>query len=271
MELVTSQLHAHRTQIAALWQPLLDFLLPPRCQGCGTRTLDNDRFCSSCWGALSLSGGSCCSVCDLPFDFEEVAIPGDQSVESDTVCAACTARPPTFDWAVTAALYDDASKGHILRLKHARATALAKPIGQLMAARLQASGRVSEDKQWLLVPVPLHIKRYRKRRFNQSLILAKAAAKALSDTPFELAPDALERPIETPSQAGLSRMGRWRNLKGAIAVSPKWRDRLKGRSVLIVDDVFTTGATAETAAKAVKKAGVNEVGVVCFARTPGPR
>ena len=260
------------THLNSVSRTALDFVLPPRCHGCGTRVLDDRRFCAACWGDLTLVSPPACSICDLPFDFDpDFAGVEATDQQSATVCAGCQARPPAFSWAATAMLYDDISKPYILKLKHGRATALSNPIGRLMAARLLSAGRLSGDKPWRVVPVPLHKNRYRTRRFNQSFLLAKALIKAMPNRGLILYPSLLQRVKATRSQGGLSRKGRQRNLVGAFDVPKAARPVIKGQSVLLVDDVFTTGATVESAARVMKRAGAGAIGVVCAARVVGPR
>jgi ComF family protein len=169
------------------------------------------------------------------------------------------ARPRAFDRARAACLYDEASRDLILKLKHADRTDLAG----LMARWLSRSARPLLDDVDLVVPVPLHRWRLLRRRYNQAAEIARPLARG-QGLPF--LPDALERVRDTAIQGGKSATGRRRNVAGAFAVRETMRDRLAGRRVLLVDDVLTTGATAQACARALKAAGAAAVHLAVIAK-----
>ena len=155
--------------------------------------------------------------------------------------------------------YDDSSRGLILAFKHADRTHAAPAFGRWMAragAGLLAEGSV-------VVPVPLHWTRLFRRRYNQAALLALALAR---EAGLRAAPDLLIRRRATPSQGRLGAVARRRNVAGAFAVRPGRRNLIDGRRVLLVDDVFTTGATADACARALKRAGADAVDVLVLGR-----
>src|SRR5690606_28517972 len=155
--------------------------------------------------------------------------------------------PPRHDGIAAGTLYNDASRKLVLALKHGRRIALAPMLARLVAARLpQLDGR------WVVVPVPLHRWRLWRRGFNQSALLAREIAR-LRELP--LAVDALVRRKRTPVLGGLGRSARTRALAGAIAVNPRLRAAVDGASVVLVDDVMTSGATSDACVRALKRGG----------------
>lgn len=236
--------------VSALARRALDLLLPPTCAGCGEVQAEPDALCPACWAKLNFLTRPCCDACGHPFPHE---------VPEQTLCGACVRDRPPFERARAALLYDDASKDFILGLKHADRTDTATLLAKWMAqagAELLAGADV-------LVPVPLHWTRLFARRFNQAALLALAVGR-LSDR--VAAVDALKRVKKTPSQGHLGVRARARNVQGAFRVPPGRAARVEGKRVLLIDDVFTTGATAAAAARALYKAGAREVDVLTLAR-----
>lgn len=174
------------------------------------------------------------------------------------VCAPCLASPPIHDGIAAATLYTEGSRRLVLAFKHGRRIALAPLLARLIAAKLPMVGP-----DWLIVPVPLHRWRLWQRGFNQSALLAREIARI---TGAEILVDGLTRRKATPMLGGLGRAARMRALSGAIAVAPSRALRIKGKAVLLVDDVLTSGATSETCVKALKRAGAGSVQIACFAR-----
>jgi ComF family protein len=146
----------------------------------------------------------------------------------------------------------------VLAFKHGRRIALAPLLARLIEAKL---GQV--DSSWLIVPVPLHRWRLWRRGFNQAALLARELGKA---TGGAVLVDGLVRRKATPMLGGLGRAARMRALSGAIAVNPRQLERMKGASIVLVDDVLTSGSTSETCVRALKRAGAKRVVVACFAR-----
>jgi ComF family protein len=174
------------------------------------------------------------------------------------ICAPCLADPPRHDGIAAGTLYNDASRRLVLAFKHGHRIALAPMLARLMAARLPQL-----EPGWLAVPVPLHRWRLWRRGFNQSALLAREIAAAKEG---RLLMDALVRRKPTPSLGGLGRKARARALSGAIAVNKRRATVLKGATVVLVDDVLTSGATSDACVSALKRAGAKRVIVCCFAR-----
>jgi len=237
----------------------LDAVLPMRCLRCGAAIeadgASGGAVCSECWRLLRFLAAPACACCGYPFEFETP--PG-------TLCAACRRRLPDFARARAVFAYDDVSRGLILSFKHADRIHGAPAFGRWLA---RAGAALTPDAD-LIVPVPLHRWRLFARRYNQSALLAHALGRAV-DRP--VAVDLLVRRRRTPPQGRLSRSARIRNMRGAFAVRPRWRARLRGARILLVDDVLTTGATAEACARALVRAGANAVDVLTLARVVRPR
>ncbi|HEX3487302.1 MAG TPA: ComF family protein [Micropepsaceae bacterium] len=233
----------------------LDALFPPLCMVCRTRQLEPHSLCASCWSAISFIEEPFCAACGIPFDID----PG-----GETLCGPCHATPRAFDRARSLLRYDDASKALILSFKHGDRLESAPAF----ARWLERSGRSLLAETDLIVPVPLHRWRLWRRRYNQAAILAEGLAR-LSARPHD--PLVLERKRPTPSQGQMpSAKARRRNVLGAFRVPPTKAAAVKGRAILLVDDVFTTGATLDACARALKRAGAARVDALTMARVVRP-
>ena len=229
-------------------------VLPRRCLACGTPVSGDGALCADCWPAVRFLGPPFCANCGYPFDYD----PG-----AGTLCGACTAEQPAFDRARSVFVYDDASRGPLLAFKHADRTDAAPTFARLM---IRAAGELLPDTD-LVVPVPLHRRRLLARRFNQSALLTHVIGR---ETSAEAVPDLLVRPRHTPSQGGLSATARRRNVTGAFAIRKGMADRVAGARILIVDDVYTTGATVSACASVLRRAGAVSVDVLTLARVVRP-
>jgi ComF family protein len=206
------------------------------------------------WVRLAFLSPPCCARCGFPFELDAGA---------EALCGACAAEAPAFDRARAAVAYDDLSRTLVLDIKRgARRDGLPAYAAWM---RLAGAGLVEEAD--VLVPAPLHWSRLLARRFNQAAWLAQALG-ALAGKPVDLF--ALRRVKRRKSQAGLDAGQRRRNVTGAFRVGAAGARRLNGKNVLLVDDVFTTGATAEACAKALKRAGAARVDVLTLARVVRP-
>ncbi|WP_207462874.1 ComF family protein [Azospirillum sp. SYSU D00513] len=228
----------------------LDAVLPPRCLGCGGTVDRQGGLCPACWAGLTFIAAPLCACCGLPFDF---------AVEGESLCGACAAEPPPYGRARAVLVYDDGSRPLILGFKHGDRTHAARAFGGWLA-RAGAELLAETD---LLVPVPLHRWRLFRRRYNQAALLAQALGR---QTGIPVAPDLMERRRATPSQGGLDRSGRRRNVAGAFRPRRGADTLLAGKRVLLVDDVLTTGATLAECAKVLRRAGAARVEVLTLAR-----
>ncbi len=226
---------------------MLDLVFPPLCIAC-REPAASQGFCADCWSKIQFLDGPLCACCGIPFD-----VPLD-----DALCAVCLAHPPAFDTARAILRYDEASRGPILALKHADRLDLVPGF----ALWLERAGRGVIEASDLIVPVPLHPLRLWRRRYNQAAELARALARRSG---IALDTSALKRGRPTPSQGAMpSAKARRRNVLGAFKVPE--RGRVAGRNILLVDDVVTTGATADAAARALKRAGAAKVRILALAR-----
>lgn len=225
----------------ALFRSLIDFALPPRCPGCGAIVAADHRFCTSCWMALDFLSGPGCALCNLPMETTMVG----------AVCGPCMAQPPRHDGVRAAVAYGRVARDVVLRLKYGRRTGHAETIARLLSRQIDEGG--------VIVPVPLHRWRLWGRGFNQAALIARALSRVTGNT---LALQVLHRVRATRSMRGLSPHKRADAVRGAFRV----KGRLAGETVWLVDDVHTSGATANACAMTLKRAGAGRVIVVTWAR-----
>jgi ComF family protein len=238
-----------RSAAGTLSRVLLDFALPPRCAGCGTIVGEVHSFCMACWGEVQFLGPGGCSICGVPLE----------ATDADT-CARCLAAPPLIARTRAAVAYDEISKSIALRLKYGRKVALAKTMARFMAP---LAGELPTDS--ILVPVPLHRRRTWTRGFNQAALVANELSKRLG---LRAESGLLRRVRPTPPLKGMSLSQRKRTVQGAFRVAPD--ADLGGRTIVLVDDVLTTGSTSEACAKALQRAGAERVELVSWARVLRP-
>ncbi len=187
-----------------------------------------------------------------------------QLLTGDAICQACRDYPPEFERAVSFGEYAGGLRDLIHLLKYSGVLPAARPLGGLLAASIEELGRAGGDSVPMLVPVPLHASKRRERRFNQSELIARAALRRLPQR-FDLDCGVLERRRPTRSQVGLDREARIRNMSGAFRVAAP--QRVQGRTVIVVDDVMTTGTTVSECARVLKRAGAAKVFAATVART----
>ena len=252
MPLVPRRHISDKPYMQALSIPLrsiLDFALPPRCPGCGAVTPDQDRFCSTCWQSLYFLTEPACATCDLPLPF---------AGEPEAQCAACLAQPPRHAGIKAAVAYGEISREIALKLKHGGRIGLAQLIAAMLARHLHC---IPDNA--LLVPVPLHWTRLWHRRYNQSALIARQLSRISGN---ENCPDLLLRTRRTKALGGLSARERAAMVKNAFRLNPQWGERIKGRAIVLVDDVYTSGATTDACVATLRKAGATSVTIFCWAR-----
>lgn len=228
----------------------LDLVLPPLCLTCKAVVSEPGSLCAPCWSQMTFLEAPLCAACGHPFDVD---------LGPDAVCGLCVEDPFPFRRARAVFRYNDASKALILRFKHADRLEGAPAFARWMA-RAGAALLAQSD---VIVPVPLHRWRLWSRRYNQAAVLALALGK-LCARPVETS--VLIRPKRTPSQGHLGRADRARNVRGAFAVPPELSVKIQGKTVLLIDDVMTTGATLAACADALKKAGAAHVDALTLGR-----
>ncbi len=233
----------------------LDLVYPPACAGCGVLLGSGAGLCPGCWSKLAFIERPYCEVLGTPFSHDL----GPGILSADAI-----ANPPPFERLRSVALYDDLARNLVHSLKYRDRTDLAP----MMAGWMLRAGDGAVEAAGVIVPVPLHRLRLIWRKFNQAAELSRALA-ALSGTPVLI--DAVRRTKRTRRQIGLSPRARAENVRSAFSVTPEGREALFGRRVVLVDDVYTTGATVAAVTRALKRAGAADVTVLTFARAlPGP-
>lgn len=239
--------------------PIVDFVFPPRCPACGEAIVadasGDDALCAQCWSQMRLPGEPSCATCQHPF--------GADHFGADAQCARCLAQPPEHDGIVAAAIYGDVSRDLVLALKHGGRIALARAMGRSLAARIGDRADDGVGGGPLVVPVPLHRGRLWRRGYNQSALIARSLARARQ---WQVVPDLLRRVKATPTLGGLDQQQRRQALAGAIAVRHGMDHALRGRTVVLVDDVLTSGATSDACVRALRGAGASRVVIACYAR-----
>ena len=227
----------------------LDTLYPPTCLACRAATAAHGALCPRCWSAMRFI--------ERPF-CERLGTPFEQDLGDGLLSPQAMADPPVFARARAVARFEDGpARTLVHRLKYSDRSELARPIGRWMA---RAGGDILAEAD-LIAPVPLHPMRLWRRRFNQAAMLAREVA---HETGKPCEPAALLRVKATPSQVGLSRTQRAENVQGAFRVAE--RAQVRGRNVVLIDDVLTSGATVNAAARVLLRAGAGRVDVLVFAR-----
>jgi ComF family protein len=257
---------------------LLAAIFPGRCPGCGAPHAGRGRdlpppsvgfhpllesvLCPACRKNCRLLASPLCPHCGLMFT---------SRVGHDRLCGRCIRRPPAFAAARAAGVYEGALMQVLHLLKYGGKIQLARPLGRLLYDTLGRCQALADAD--LVVPVPLHRHRFRERGFNQAYLLVREwprlnRSPAAGGRPVTIARKALVRRRATAPQTGLGRRERRANLKNAFAPGPDAAlGRVRGRHVLLVDDVFTTGATAEACTRVLLAEGAGAVSVLTVART----
>jgi ComF family protein len=229
---------------------LVGLVYPPTCIACGAATGTPHTLCGRCWAGMRFIERPFCDRLGTPFAVD-LGIP--------LVSPAAMADPPVFERARAVARYDETARLVVHRLEYSDRLDLARALGRMMA---RAGHELAADCD-VIIPVPLYRWRLWSRRFNQAMALAGVVAEAHQKP---CSPAVLARVKSTRPQVGLSRAQRGDNLQGAFRVPVEQRPMLKGKRVLLVDDVLTTGATANAASRALLRGGARAVDVLAFAR-----
>jgi ComF family protein len=240
-------------------EKILDVLLPPHCLTCDAQVERQGSFCATCFSDLNLISAPFCARCGVPFAHEGEAERGEGGA---LLCTPCLTRALGFAVARAALRYDEGAKRLILPFKHADRTEMAVPLARLMA-RAGAEMLAAAD---ILAPVPAHWRRLIARRYDQAALLAQRLGR-LSGR--RVVPDLLRRNRATVPLGDKGAAERAALVADAFSVARP--ARVAGKRVLLVDDVMTSGATAEACARALLAAGAARVDVLAAARVPDPR
>lgn len=233
---------------------VVEVLLPPQCFGCGSRVEIQGALCAECWNRIQFIEKPYCPQLGIPFPYET----GEGVLSAEAI-----AHPPIYDRARAVASFDDMARHLVHGLKYGDRMECAPLMGRWMA---RAGKELLADAD-LIVPVPLYRSRLWWRCYNQSALLATEIG-SLGRIPVRLR--LLQRIRATKAQTGLRYADRKKNVSGAFQVSSGDENSARGKRILLVDDVLTTGATVGACAKVLKKAGAKDVDVLVFARVVDP-
>ncbi len=239
-----------KEKAASFMAAAVDTILPPRCVVSGEVVERQGMVSPEAWSGLDFIVDPFCARCGFPFDF---------AVDDGSVCTSCLSHPPAFETARGALKYNEVSRDIILGFKHADKTYVVKAfVPWLKRAGAEMLGAAD-----IIIPVPLHHRRIIARRYNQSALIASALS---DDTSVPAMLDGLVRTRSTQTQGHLTAKQRFKNVKRAFEVNPKHEKAIKGKAIILIDDVYTTGATVKECTKALIKNGAGAVHVLTLAR-----
>lgn len=233
---------------------IVDFALPPACASCREPVGGGTGLCADCWSKLSFIEPPYCAKLGIPFVYD----PGPGLLSMEAI-----ANPPAYERARAAVRYDDVARDLVHAFKYGDQLHLAPVLGKWMAR----AGRELLNDADIIIPVPLHWRRRWSRRLNQSSALAREIS-ALSGVPAQH--HTLKRVRATAQQVGLSKSERASNVQGAFRVGPEDKPKIAGKRVVLIDDVLTSGATLDTCARVLLRAGATRVDALVFARVVAP-
>ena len=237
---------------------LIDFVLPPRCIVTGEIVDEQGMLSPVSWGDLNFISDPQCERCGFPFDFDT------GEAKEGNICAACQKSPPLYNKARSALIYGEASRDIILAYKHADQT---QSLPSFVPWLKRAGDTVLKDADYL-VPVPLHRWRILRRRFNQSSLMVQYLSRE-TGIPYLL--DVLKRTRATETQGHLQVNERQKNVRNAFSFNPKYLDVIRNKHIVLIDDVYTTGATITECTKVLLKAGAASVDILTLARVVKPQ
>ena len=236
--------------LAAIRTGIVDTIYPPRCLACPEYTDTAHGLCPSCWRETVFVSGTACVKCGVPLMGEATA---------EDFCERCQRHPPAWDFGAAALIYDGAGRRMVLQFKHGDRLDMVRPLAAWMAA----AGARQIAAADVIVPVPLHWRRLLRRRYNQSAELARHLSHVSGK---RACVDLLARRRLTTPQEGMDRAARAVNQAGAFAVNPRRAAEVKGRNLLLIDDVLTSGATLSNCAETLRAAGAARVDILVLAR-----
>jgi ComF family protein len=231
----------------------LDFLFPPKCPNCGNSVSSSGQMCAKCWDKISWITNPCCAKCGLPF-------PANLGFGENTLCPNCASHKSKLDWMRSACVYDDASRDIILPFKHASKLEYTDIIANAMILAMRDIKKTGIGDDFIVMPVPLAYRRLFKRGYNQAGLVSKPIAKHLA---AKIDYDSVAR-IYRKDMGHKNATERQKNISGVFNVTHP--ENIREKNILLVDDVFTTGATFNELAKVLKKSGAKWVGGITFCR-----
>jgi ComF family protein len=251
------------SRAAVLADGLFATLFPADCRVCGEPLLRISRLpvCENCLESIRPIEGGLCSVCGERL-VSPHAFRGDHG---EVRCGLCQRLEPPFAKAAAYGSYESGLRDLVHMLKYQGVRPAANVLGRMLAEVITGLEPCWTDAHVLVIPVPLFPAKLRRRGFNQAELIARVALKLSPSREQYLSSEVLERSRDTQSQIGLTRHQRRENLRGAFRV--KDHEKISGREILLVDDVFTTGTTASECARVLRRAGAARVWVATVART----
>jgi ComF family protein len=227
-----------------------DFLFPPACPGCGRMLARHAAVCQACWSSIAFIERPYCEVLGVPFSHD---------LGAGILSAEAIANPPDFDRLRSVCAFDGAAKSLVHSLKYRDRTELA---GMMAGWMVRSGHQVLADCD-ALIPVPLHTFRLMSRKFNQAAELAGVISRLTGKPTLA---SAVRRTRNTEHQVGLGRSGREENVRGAFKVTERGKQDVLGKRIVLIDDVYTTGATVSAISRVLRRAGVTDISVLTFAR-----
>jgi ComF family protein len=238
------------THLSGFLTQAVDMVLPPRCIITGDTVEAQGMVAPRAWAELDFISSPFCNACGFPFDFE---------ADGESLCGPCVSERPAYESARATLKYNESSRGLILGFKHGDKTHAVRAF----VPWLKKTGEYMLACADYLVPVPLHRWRLVSRRYNQAALIAQALSKECG---LAVILDGLERVRATPSQGHLTAKQRFKNVKKAFTLNPKAREKIKGKTIVLIDDVYTTGATVQECTDVLLKGGAAQVHVLTLAR-----
>jgi ComF family protein len=227
---------------------ILEVIFPSHCISCSEIVSSDGLFCDQCFPKLEFISDPKCQICSYPFEVELKHLP--------PFCGTCLAKKPNYHKVLTIYRYNETIAKSLSALKYSDQTFLAKKFSRILFTNFKEEIANCD----IICAVPLHKKRLKERKFNQAVLIAKNLSKD------KFIPDLLWRLVNTAAQVKLKKKEREKNLKKAFLVNKKYHKLIKGKKILLLDDVMTTGATVNNCAKTLKKFGAKEIIILTVAK-----
>jgi len=228
----------------------LSIIFPSKCIACSTIVSAGSKVCSICWSQLEFISSPSCAKCDYPFEFD---------IGYDALCGGCLEEGPLFDKAISVLRYTELSKIMVHRLKYSDKLHIAKHFASMLFKKIHKDAQGFD----FIIPVPMHRKKMRSRLYNQAALMVTHLSDYSGVAPLH---NGLLKTKYHESQTGLSRSVRKENIKNTFEINKKYADVIKGKNILLVDDVYTTGATVNECSRVLKRGLCKSVTVVTLAR-----